>query len=58
MTYYAGLDVPLRSTHICVVDDDGELFAEGKADSEVEDILAFFEEFDVDITMILSLIHI
>jgi len=52
MTYYAGLDVSLRSTHICVIDDDGELFAEGKADSEVEDILAFFDELDVDITMI------
>jgi predicted NBD/HSP70 family sugar kinase len=24
MTYYAGLDVSLRSTHICVIDDDGE----------------------------------
>jgi len=32
MTYYAGLDVSLRSTHICVIDDEGELLAEGKTD--------------------------
>ena len=50
MTYCAGLDVSLRSTHICVIDDDGELLAEGKADSEVADIIAFFDELDVEIT--------
>jgi transposase len=47
MTYFAGLDVSLRSTHICVINDDGELLAEGKTDSEVEDIVAFFDEIDV-----------
>jgi hypothetical protein len=30
MTYFAGLDVSLRSTNICVVDEQGELIAEGK----------------------------
>ena len=50
MTYYAGLDVSLRSTHICVIDDDGDLVAEGKADSEVADIIAFLDELDVEIT--------
>jgi predicted NBD/HSP70 family sugar kinase len=30
MTYYAGIDVSLRSVNICVVDDDGELVAETK----------------------------
>ena len=38
MTYYAGLDVSLRSTHVCVIDDEGELLAECKTDSEVADI--------------------
>ena len=33
MTYYAGLDVSLRSTNICVVDEQGELIAEGKTDA-------------------------
>ena len=50
MTYCAGLDVSLRSTHICVIDDDGVLLAEGKADSEVADIIAFLDELDVEIT--------
>jgi transposase len=50
MNYYAGLDVSLRSTHICVVDDNGELLAESKTDSEVADIIAFLDELDVEIT--------
>jgi transposase len=50
MTYYAGLDVALRSTHICVIDDDAELVAEGKTDSEVADIIAFLDDLDVAIT--------
>ena len=50
MTYYAGLDVSLRSTHICVIDDEGELLAEGKTDSEVAEIIAFLDELDAEIT--------
>ncbi len=50
MNYFAGLDVSLRSTHICVIDDDGELLAEGKTDSEVTNIIAFLDELDVEIT--------
>ena len=49
MTYYAGLDVSLRSTHICVIDDDGELLAEGKTDSEVADIIVFLDALDVEL---------
>jgi transposase len=47
MTYFAGLDVSLRSTHICVINDDGELLAEGKTDSGVEVIVAFFGKIEV-----------
>jgi transposase len=50
MTYYAGLDVSLRSTRICVIDDDGELLAEGKTDSEAADVIAFLDELEVEIT--------
>ncbi len=49
MTYYAGLDVSLRSTNICVINDDGERIAEGKTDSEVADIVEFLDELDVDL---------
>ena len=52
MTYYAGLDVSLRSTHICVIDGEGELFAEGKTDSEVADIIAFLDELSVEINVV------
>jgi transposase len=52
MAYYAGLDVSLRSTHVCVIDDGGNLLAEGKTDSEVADIIAFFDELDVELTAI------
>jgi hypothetical protein len=38
MTCYAGLDVSLRATDICIIDGDGELLAEGKTESEVADI--------------------
>ena len=50
MTYFAGLDVSLRSTHICIIDEQGELVAEGKTDAEVIDIVAFLDELDVEIT--------
>jgi predicted NBD/HSP70 family sugar kinase len=39
MTYYAGIDVSLRSVNICVVDDDGELVAETKLPSDVQETL-------------------
>jgi transposase len=50
MTYYAGLDVSLRSTHLCVIDEQGELLTEGKTDSEVGDIVAYLDELDVEIS--------
>jgi transposase len=49
MNCYAGLDVSLRSTNICVIDDDGKRIAEGKTDSEVADIAAFLDEFGGEI---------
>jgi hypothetical protein len=33
MTYYAALDVSLRSVNICVINDQGEIVAEIKLDS-------------------------
>jgi transposase len=50
MTYFAGLDVSLRSTNICVVDEQGELIAEGKTDADVAEIVAFLDGLDVEIT--------
>jgi len=50
MTYYAGLDISPRSANICVVDNQGELIAEGKTDTDVANIVAYLDELDVEIT--------
>jgi len=52
MTYFAGLDVSLRSTNICVVDDEGNLFAEGKTDADVGDIVNFLNGLEVQIAKV------
>lgn len=52
MNYYAALDVSLRSIHICVIDQQGEVKAEGQVPSEVEDLLAYLGALDVEITSI------
>ena len=38
MSYFVGLDVSLDETAICIVDDTGATFREGKADTEPEAI--------------------
>ena len=52
MTYYAALDVSLRSTHACVINEAGEIVAEGKVDSEAADIVSFLDELEIDITKV------
>lgn len=52
MTYYAGLDVSLRSTNICVIDDQGSRVAEGKTDAEVAAIVAFLDALELKITVV------
>ena len=39
MKYFAGLDVSLDETAICVVDEDGIVIGEGKAVSEPKDLV-------------------
>jgi transposase len=38
VTYFVGLDVSLEETAICVVDSAGEIFREGKAETEPESV--------------------
>jgi transposase len=52
MTYFAGLDISLRSINVCVVDDQGNVVAEGKTDAEAADLVAFLDALDVVITTI------
>ncbi len=52
MTYYAGLDVSLRTVNICIIDDEGELVAETKLASDVQDIVAYLDELNLNISSI------
>jgi transposase len=49
MTYYAGFDVSLRTVNICIIDEQGEYVTETKLASDVQDIVAYLDELDLDI---------
>ena len=44
MGYFAGLDVSLEETAVCVVDDAGRIVREARVASEPEELVAFFAE--------------
>ena len=44
MGYFAGLDVSLEMTSICIVDADGTVMKEAKVASEPDDLVAFFAQ--------------
>lgn len=52
MNYYAGLDVSLKSTSVCVVDEEGGIVREGTAVSDPGSLLAFFDDLGVSMTRI------
>ncbi len=52
MTYYAGVDVSLRTVNICVIDDEGELVAEAKLASDVQDIVAYLDDLALDLASV------
>ncbi len=52
MTYYAALDVSLRTVNVCVIDDQGNIQLEAKLASEVEDIVACLQGCDKGISAI------
>lgn len=47
MAFYAGLDVSLESTSICVVDEAGQIVREGKVPSDADAIELFLAEWGV-----------
>jgi transposase len=52
MIYYAGLDVSLRTVNLCVIDDQGELVAETKLASDVQDIIAYLDALELDLASV------
>ena len=43
MDHYAGIDVSLEASSVCVVDASGKIVREAKISSEPEDLIAFFK---------------
>lgn len=52
MNYYAALDVSLRSVHLCIIDENGEIQAEGQVDSEAVAIDEFLRKLGLEITSV------
>ncbi len=46
MEYYAGIDVSLKESSVCVVDATGKLVREIKVDSEPECLVGYFDRLD------------
>ncbi|MEO0920525.1 MAG: IS110 family transposase, partial [Pseudomonadota bacterium] len=46
MSYFAGLDVSLRSVSICVIDGDGKITLERTVPFEIEDVVACLRSVD------------
>ena len=52
MNHYAGVDVSLEVSHVCVVDASGKIIREGKVASEPEDLIGWFGALGVAVTRI------
>ena len=52
MRYFAGLDVSLDETALCVVDDEGTIVREGKARSEPEALIAWLADVGLSLEKI------
>ena len=47
MSYYAGIDVSLEQSSVCVLDGEGKIIREAKVASEPEALVRFFTESGV-----------
>ena len=52
MDYYAGIDVSLEASSVCVVDGAGKIIREAKAVSEPEVLIGWFAALGFDLTRI------
>ena len=52
MEHYAGIDVSLELSSVCVVDGRGKIVKEAKVASEPEALVCFFKELGVPVNRI------
>jgi transposase len=52
MEYYAGIDVSLECSSVCVVDGNGKIVREGKAASEPAALIGWFSSLGLGLTRI------
>ncbi len=52
MEHYAGIDVSLEASSVCVVDAQGRIVREAKVASEPEALIAWFEALGVELTRV------
>ena len=52
MDYYAGIDVSLELSSVCIVDKDGKIIREMKVESEPAALAALFDSLDLQLTRI------
>jgi transposase len=52
MNYYAGIDVSLEDSCICVIDANGKIVGERKVSSEPTALIAWLSEAGVSLTRI------
>ncbi|MEF2074941.1 IS110 family transposase [Consotaella aegiceratis] len=52
MEYYAGIDVSLKESSVCVVDTTGKLVREVKVGSEPECLVGYFAQLDIQVERI------
>lgn len=52
MEYYAGIDVSLKESSVCVVDAKGKVVREAKVTSEPECLIGYFDELDLTVVRI------
>src|SRR5215207_11734291 len=52
MEHYAGLDVSLKETSVCIVDGAGKIIRETKVDSEPEALVGYFSSLTITVVRI------
>ena len=55
MNYYAGIDVSLELSSVCIVDATGEIVKEAKVESHPDALVKFFKAFGLSLSAFVML---